>query len=307
MLFLTLLALVSYQPLENVTLAIEVAGKGPKLTIVDENFKPYFIDTRSASSLRDMANGIMTDDSMTLTTVAVAELLIKGKEKAKEQNWHIKNTVIVASSSITAQKNYKTLFSQIECATGLKVLSVTAQYEARLIFQATVPAVKRIDSLIVDVGSGNSRLAWVDEDDKLKEITIPLGTVTATNLMQDLDKTVFQNKIRDLVKIPLPKKQVVYFSGGIAWALQTIIDSPTQLYTPIDIAKLRALDLTNEYNKIAKTENKMTRVFTLPNLLAGSHLLFSILDNFTEDQRFIFVNNQQSWMVDYLREQAVNK
>ena len=87
------------------------------------------------------------------------------------------------------------------------------------------------------------------------------------------------------------------------------METPTEgeLYIPIDIAKLRALDLTSEYNKISKTENKMTRVFTLPNLLAGSHLLFSILDNFTEDQRFIFVNNQQSWIVDYLREQAVNK
>ena len=304
-----ILALIISQPFENVITAIEVGGKGPKLMIVTESYKPVFFDSRSASPLKDAVDAIMTERSMTETTVAIESLLAKAQAFAKENKWQIKNEIIVASSSITAQKNYKTLFSQIESSTGLEVLNVTAQEEARLVFHATVPTAKRTDALVVDVGSGNSRLAWVDEDDKLKEITIPLGTVTATNLMQDLDKTVFENRIRDLVKIPLPIKQVVYLSGGSAWAMQCLIKTPTEgeLYIPIDIAKLRALDLTSEYNKISKTENKMTRVFTLPNLLAGSHLLFSILDNFPPEQSFILVNNPQSWVVHYLKGTAGRK
>jgi Ppx/GppA phosphatase family len=302
-----LLALIIYQPTD-VTIAIEVAGNGPKLIIVDETFKPSFIDTRSASPLKDAANGIMNADAMAETTVAIESLLAKAQAFAKENTWQINNEIIVASSSIAAQKNYKTLLSQIESSTGLKVYTVTAQEEARLVFHATVPTAKRTDALVVDFGSGNSRIAYMNEK-TIKEHTIPLGTVTATNLMRDLDKTVFENKIRDLVKISLPKKQVVYLIGGSAWAMQCLIKTPTEgeLYIPIDIAKLRALDLTSEYTKILKTENKMTRVFTLPNLHAGSQILFSILENFPADQSFIFVNNPQSWIVEYLREQAGNQ
>lgn len=303
---LLVLALVFYQP-TGVTIAIEVGGKGPKLIILDENYT-LFIDSRSVNPLKEAANGIMSADAMAETTVAVLDLVLKAQALTKIKNWQIKKQVIVASSSIASTKNSKSLFSQIETSTSQKVLTVTAQDEARLIFQALVPQNKRNDSVIIDVGSGNSRIAYMNEK-TIKEHTIPLGTVTATNLMQDLDKTVFENKIRDLVKIPLPKKQVVYLTGGIAFAMQCLIKTPTEreLYIPIDIAKLRVLDITNEYNKIAKTEQKITKVFTLPNMLAGNHVLFSILDNFPEEQRFIFVNNQQSWIVEYLREQAGNK
>ena len=167
-----ILALIISQPFENVITAIEVGGKGPKLMIVTESYKPVFFDSRSASPLKDAVDAIMTERSMTETTVAIESLLAKAQAFAKENKWQIKNEIIVASSSITAQKNYKTLFSQIESSTGLKVLNVTAQEEARLVFHATVPTAKRTDALVVDVGSGNSRLAWVDEDDKLKEIKL---------------------------------------------------------------------------------------------------------------------------------------
>ena len=302
MLFLTLMvALVSYQPLENVTLAIEVAGKGPKSIIVDEIFKQLFFDSRSASPLKDAVDAIMTERSMTETTVAIEELRAKAQAFAKENKWQIKHEIIVASSSIAAQKNYKTLLSKIENSTGLKVSNVTTKEEALLTFQAVVPKNEKNDSLIVDVGSGNTRLAWVEED-KFKEITIPLGTVTATNLMNQFGEVGFESKVKDLVKLKLPHTKIVYLTGGAAYAMQCLIKPPTEreLYIPIDIAKLRALDLTSEYNKISKTENKMTRVFTLPNLLAGSHLLFSILDNFPPEQSFIFVNNPKSWIVEYL-------
>lgn len=302
-----ILALIIFQPSQNIIIAIEVGGRGPKLMLVSESFKPLFMDTQLASPLKDAVDGIMTDDSMAMTTVAIAELRMKAKTKAKEQGWTIRHELIVASSSITAQKNCKTLFSKIEKATGMKALTVTAQDEARLVFRATIPTAKRTDSLIVDIGSGNARLAWVDEDDKLKELTIPVGTVTATKLQTDLQNEVFQKKIKDLVKIPIFKKEVIYVTGGIAWALLSLTKAPTELYTTIQISEIRALDLIAEYNKIAMTENKMTKVFTLPNLIAGSHLFFAILSNFPEDQSFIFVNNPQSWIVEYLKETAGHK
>jgi len=301
-----LLALIIYQPTD-VTIAIEVAGKGPKLIIVKEKYEPLFIDSASASPLKDAANGIMTNYSMTLTTVAVAELLIKGKEKAKEKNWHIKNQVIVASSSISETKNSKSLFSQIQSSTGEKVCSVTAKEEARLTFQAVVPKNKRNDALIVDVGSGNSRVAWVDEDDKVKEITIPLGTVTATNLMNNLQKAIFELKIKELVKIPLPQKETAYVTGGSAWALQTIINPPTELYTPFGTSKVRVLDIQAEYSKLKSNQHKISKVFSQENLIAGSNLLLGILDNFPENQKIIFVNNPESWVIEFLKEQEVNK
>ncbi|QIL42437.1 hypothetical protein G7074_26150 [Pedobacter sp. HDW13] len=172
-----------------------------------------------------------------------------------------KNIHFVISSG--AQKEPKTtaIVSELK-KMGFVVNLVTAEQEGKLALKCVLPASYYDNSFVVDIGSGNTKISWMDGDVKSSEA--PGAKYYEKNLKDDA--------VYDLVKsvsskIPSTKHEVCFIIGGVPFELAkqtrtgderfTVLNDPDKYNTD----KIKIKSGVNIYKAIKDATNCDTFVF----------------------------------------------
>lgn len=289
--------LLAVQSGESDFLVVEIAGKGPKAFVISHDFRLIDSKNVSASPLKGMADGLMTEPAMQDCLKATITLAREMAEPLKQKGQNFK-VMMVASSSVSVAKNFPSFKSTLEKQMAVKIDSVTADEEASLIFSTIVPPSMRQNGMALDIGSGNSRLAW-HQDGLLKQVTIQIGTVVATNMASTSKDLALE--IRGLLpSSPNVNGKHLYVVGGIAWAMNSFLNPNDKT---MDLRKIRALDF--ERNKVPP---EVVKVFSRENLTAGRVLFFELLRWTSSDLGAVeFVNQPGSWTMEWLKKKVTTK
>ncbi len=118
-------------------------------------------------------------------------------------------------SSGAAKEPIVQKISKVLKAQGYYVNIVTPEQEAKFAFLATVPKVFQDKGFVLDIGSGNSKLAYFDGA-KLKTIE----TYGAKYSKKSIDNKLVYNKVLSLTsEIPKEKTKYCFIIGGVPYKL----------------------------------------------------------------------------------------
>jgi len=337
-------ALLSLQELEKPRVAIyggvEVGSKGVKAQAYRIGFKgDEFYDLQEV--FRESINttiiagvketGAFSKDGIEETAQAVKTLIEKLKEKGVPGN----NIFVVTSSAISSVKNRDELAKRVEELTGYKLEFLTVKDEVLYGIAGAVPPKYFYSSIFVDVGSGNTKIGYLEkvgDSINVRSFELPYGTVSLTEraskgkdfrreLTGVLSKEVEPALKREAQKNPayLNRKNV-FLVGGIVWAITTL-QKPEQVEEAY--VRLSSLDIKNFMqairqnpdrvlnpdlsklkpevrDKAKKQIEKVKDVFSVDNLYAGSMLLESISRTFNFEKRNLLFPRYGNWLVGYV-------
>ena len=337
------------QKFENVNAfaGIEVGSKGVKLSLIEIDRKAT--DDGDFRILKDTT--INTDFiSFTQPTYqATLGALNALYDVAVKQNSIPAANVYTAVSSgvnIQAQKEDKVNWiDQLVNAFKLnnnepdrKVTIIDVREEARLSHLGIVPEPRRYNTFLIDIGSGNTKGGYFPygniKDFKLFQLTWGTkSTGNAADKMLGEDKSL-ENYNSQLSRVlagaenneiiyavnssgAFPKSDNIAFSGGIAWAVATLISPELNdnavvsvtydevfafseklfknpaLFSDYYIVKSLPQN-TLDPEKVGKDVKQVNKVFDQRSLLAGTGLLLKIMrqfDGVVERKKFFLVKN----------------
>jgi hypothetical protein len=223
----------------NIYAIVEVGSSGIKgqvVQIVQQDpesppvklLKPFDPMNANAFSWEASASGKISS--------AVARIHNEVQEKFKLPSDHF---FVVGSSGIPADVR-EILSSKVYEETGRNIEYATPEMESDLLFRGIVPTHRLSQVIILDIGSGNSRGAYVSKiqpDVSFSNFDVPWGTKTCASeinrIRRDGDFLVAADAFCVDTLIPAVKSQLkqapgmqtlrrVYLVGGIAWAMATL-------------------------------------------------------------------------------------
>jgi hypothetical protein len=341
----------------NVYAGIEVGSKGVKMSVLqlDKNAG----DDGEFKILKDTT--INTDFiSFTQPTYqATLTALNKLYEVAVRQNKVPVSNVFTAISSgvnIQAQKEDKqnwieqlvNAFKLSNNEPNRKVAVIDVVEEARLSHLGIVPEARRYNTFLIDIGSGNTKggyfpygntkdfrlfqLTWgtkstfnaadkmLGEDKGLENFNSQLGRVLAGAENNEIVYAVNASGA-------FPKSDNIAFSGGIAWALATLVAPELNDNAVVAVTYDQVLEFTEKLTKnpslysdyfivktipensvdtekLGKDVRQVNKVFDQRALLAGTGLLLKIMrqfDGVVERKKFYLVKNGSvGWISAYV-------
>ncbi|PYF72477.1 hypothetical protein [Pedobacter nutrimenti] len=172
-----------------------------------------------------------------------------------------KNIHFVISSG--AQKEPKTAAITSELKKmGYVVNLVTAEQEGKLALKCVLPASYYDNSFVVDIGSGNTKISWMDGEVKSAEAP------GAKYYEKDLKDQLVYDLVKKLAgKIPAAKREICFIIGGVPFELAkqgrtgeerfTVLQNPDKYATD----KVKIKSGVNIYKAIKDATNCDTFVF----------------------------------------------
>lgn len=343
----------------NVYAGIEVGSKGVKMSMIELDKKAG--EDGEFKILKDTS--INTDFiSFTQPTYqATLAALNKLYEVAVKQNRIPVANVFTAISSgvnIQAQKEDKKIWiDQLINAFRLnnneperKVAVIDVVEEARLSHLGIVPEARRYKTFLIDIGSGNTKGGYFPygntKDFRLFQLT--WGTKSTFNAAEkmlgddkglenfnsQLDRVLAGAENNEIVYAvnasgAFPKSDNIAFSGGIAWAVATLIAPELNDNTVVGVTYDEVLEFTEKLTrnpslfsdyyivktlpentfdpeKVGKDVKQVNKVFDQRALLAGTGLLLKIMrqfDGVVERKKFYLVKNGAvGWISAYVNQ-----
>ena len=341
----------------NVYAGIEVGSKGVKMSVLE-------LDKKASE---DGAFKILKDTSINTdfisftqpTYQATLAALNKLYEIAVKQNKIPVANVFTAISSgvnIQAQKEDKKIWiDQLINAFKLnnneparKVAIIDVKEEARLSHLGIVPETRRYNTFLIDIGSGNTKGGYFPygniKDFRLFQLT--WGTKSTFNAAEKMlgDDKALENYNSQLSRVlagaenneivyavnasgAFPKSDNIAFSGGVAWAVATLIapelndnavvgvtydevmefseklSKNPSLFSDYYIVKTLP-ENSNDPEKVGRDVKQVNKVFDQRALLAGTGLLLKIMrqfDGVVERKKFYLVKNGAvGWISAYV-------
>ena len=347
---------------EELYAGIDVGSKGVKLSIIKMGKNASV--TGSFVAIKDTS---VNTDFISFTTETFHATLygIKNLYNYARQAYNIAPDKIftVVSSGIKGQAEKENKTGRVTAlADSLRVLLnepnrvipvIGAMDEAKLSHLGIVPEARRYNTFLIDIGSGNTKGGYFKNGNtkELKLFMLNWGTKTISNVTEkrlDDNKSIINYKKQlNRVLAGDPNNEIVYavnesgaynmndnfaFSGGIAWAVATILypeladnsvvplkfDDLTALneklatnfstITPASVANILA-DKTINKKGIEEEVARVLKVFDQKALMAGTSLLLNIVRQFegTQEKKnfFLVKNGQVGWISAYVA-QSVN-
>lgn len=257
---------------------VEIGGKGIKLSIIElkisktgENDYSLKMDT---SINTDAAQLSYQSEKETFDAVTVFYDIIKKRYQIPAQHTHI-----VISSGLKQELdkyNKVEYFANVvrpkELDPKIKISYVTAVQESELSFKGIVPQKNKLTANQLDVGSGNTKGGYFDAHNNFVPVTFPLGTKSFQRLVESktsgpiddfhdaAEKIVADSLGRVMVyeflnKRDFKSRDLVYLSGGIVWAIASLMhpEMINENYVDLtqkDITNFRSLIYTDYHNLI---------------------------------------------------------
>jgi tetratricopeptide (TPR) repeat protein len=308
--------------------AYRIGLKGDEFYDLQEVFRES-INTTIIAGVKE--TGAFSKEGIEETAQAVKTLIEKLKEKGVPGD----NIFVVASSAISSVKNRDELAKRVEELTGYKLEFLTVKDEVLFGIAGAVPPKYFYNSVFVDVGSGNTKIGYLEKvggSINVKSFEIPYGTVSLTEraskgkdfraeLVGVLNKEVEPVLKREAQKNPAYlNRQNVFLVGGIVWAITTL-QKPGQVeeaYVKLSSSDIKNFTLTIHKNpdrvlnpdlsklkpelkdKAKKQIEKVKDVFSVDNLYAGGMLLDSIGRTLNFEKKNLIFPRYGNWLVGYV-------
>ena len=322
---------------------IEVGSKGVKMSIINvQNIRKgrYEVIDFWTENVA-IAKGISVDGKLAEHDIDTAfDVVVKNYTKLlKEFKIEEKNIFIVVSSGVGMAQNVDILLQRLYVFTNINVGIITADTEARLLLKGCIPPKEYSDSLILDIGGGNTKGGYVEqfnEDDILifYPVTLDLGTVTFTEKISKKAKTNSIEEFNELLSAALPElreqtdllyqqspkianKDKIYMSGGAVWAFYTLYkgNAAIENFSPFEIKDVEAYNtmIKTEYAKleILATQNKdvekVLKTYSQKYLIAANTLLLTLLEKMPDikSKKIYFTKQgQMAWLLSYIADSA---
>jgi serine/threonine protein kinase len=269
---------------------IEIGSKGIKAEVIQEldklndaGFKYIARDDKEDIESRNVNATVPStkNDTVAAVTGVMAEM---------QQRFSIpcEQIVIYGSSGLAKKAPHKDeLLAAIETATGRKMEFISAADEAKYVFDGVVPDWRRSEVISVDIGSGNTKGAFLKSGQKEDETySVPVGTAdfsreidkkrgdkSFTLAAEEQKKAIVIPEIRNAIQLKpaLLNSPRIYLAGGISWALATLTHPCDKEQTVArkeervaGFTKLRAEDINTFYNNATRDRKTLFQ----PNLSA---------------------------------------
>ncbi|WP_073017865.1 Ppx/GppA phosphatase family protein [Flavobacterium micromati] len=320
---------------------IEIGSKGIKMTVLDvDNIKKgkYTIKLFWTENI-GIAKGIAKDGNLAKEDIdkTVATVLANYTKMLNEFKIANENIFIVGSSGVAMAKNTQLLADKIYLATTKTLEFIDAQTEGKMLLKGCVPPQEYSDSVILDIGGGNTKGGYVDVRNNDVFVFFPLsvnyGTITLTeavikNTKKD-DLSEFKEKSFGF--LPILRKQIdamyasnpealdkkkVFMSGGAVWAFYTLYNGVAKSsFSKFTIENVLDYDavLKNNFGKfeeLAKTDKEIETVlktYSQKYLISGSNMLLVTLEaipDINNKKLFFAKEGQIAWLVTYIAERS---
>jgi exopolyphosphatase/pppGpp-phosphohydrolase len=298
-----------------IALDVTSSAAGPEIKVLMTGTQNTTLTAGLAASKKFSARAL--ED----TAAAVTKLLNKMQ---KEHHIPRANIFVVGSSGLfsaisgdkeATDANRKALMAAIRSASGEPMSFVDVRREAELTINAVIPPRNASSSVLIDIGSGNTKGGYRSKDGRYVLFGIPYGSVTFSDCIakqpgteSSADRAVAaRRKVltpalrKDLDgKMGLTERERIYLSGGATWALATYMHPGDRTsYVPItrdDVARYCQLlqktpgrhptiDLSaipDEAVRAAASKEiaRVNKVFTPEQLLAGAEILKALTVEF---------------------------
>ena len=230
---------------------------------------------------------------------------------------------------------------------GRQVEVVDVLKEAKLSHLGIVPESRRFNTFLIDIGSGNTKGGFFpfENTETFKLFQLTWGTKSIANATEkrcEEDKTLINyNKQLYRVLAIAENNEIIYavnssgsypvsdniaISGGIAWAIATLLhpellDKPVISVSYAEVVDLslklfqnfdafapkflaNSINRTEEKENVIKEVSRVQKVFDQKSLMAGTGLMLKIMRQFVsvfETKQFYLVKNGQvGWISAYV-------
>jgi exopolyphosphatase/pppGpp-phosphohydrolase len=320
---------------------IEIGSKGIKMSVIevtnikkgDYTVKSYWSDNVG------IAKGIAIDGNLAKEDIdkAAASVLSNYTKIKDELKVEDDNIFIVGSSGVAMAKNTQELIDKIKLTTKKDIEFINAQTEGKMLLRGCVPPVDYKDSMVLDIGGGNTKGGYIDVKNDNNFVFFPLsvdyGSITLTEAVikktKKDDIAEFTEKLfgflptlREQIKAmygtsPIAlEKEKVFMSGGAVWAFYTLYNGAAkQPFSEFKLEDVLYYDavLKNNFQKfeaLAKTDKdaeKVLKTYSQKYLISGSNLLLTSLEaipNINEKKLYFAKEGQIAWLVSYIADRS---
>jgi hypothetical protein len=312
-----------------------VGPRGVKLSVIDVRLskdREYDYSLKADSAINTDAAS-MSASSERETRDAIRLLINQVKYKYEVPAKHI---YIVISSGLKQELDkfnkveyFTRMVRPVELDSVISIYTVTAEQEAELSFMGIVPQKKRFNTDQLDVGSGNTKGGYFNANQVFVPITLPLGTKSFQRLIESKTSSdindfvkkaeqVWSDSLRKVLvnefmnKKEFKSRDIVYLSGGIVWAIASIMhpQNINNKYTEItshDISEFRNL-IYSSYEKVIQPDitlisnaedarasmkniNRVLKTYDQKALLAGAIWLDELVrqvNSINPEKKFIY-------------------
>lgn len=321
---------------------IEIGSKGVKMTILDvENAKKNLFTLKEFWTENvGVAKGISIDGSLAQSDIdkagsVVLENYLKLLNQFKIED---KNIFIVASSGVGIANNTDLLVDKIKLLTNKDIEVISSKLEAKLMFRGCITKKMYLNSLLLDIGGGNTKGGYVeirnDENNVFYPFNINLGTITLTekinkSLKNPDDINLFKNKLftygieldADIKKMfeerpEFKDKKNIYLTGGAVWSFFTLSAlNQTENFAEFTLDDVKYYDavLKNNFKKFSDLAEsnpdaaKVLKTYSQKHLISANTLLLTALENLgnINNKKLYFVKQSQiAWLLSYVADSA---
>lgn len=317
--------------------AIEVGAKGIKgrVYVMSEKprknlpaMEPKFSKDYNSNLDSSKTDGSFSKAGIELATADVDRLLVEMLASHPECK-----PFLVGSSGVAAAKNRDELAQSVLDKTGQTLDFIDAHHEAKYAFKGSVPPSMRATSVIVDIGSGNTKIGAL-QGSEFKSIEVPFGTGSLTKEaikeggadFSSAVAVIIDKKIRPAFRLDTNKSPVVlnkkntFLIGGVAWATATFIhpEKVRRRFVKLDtdsIANFRNSLVKRSWSDVTpslistaasrrvfeKESTKVLETFSTDNLIAGHGILAMFLESRASDGVIYFARSG-NWIFGYVEE-----
>ena len=136
---------------------------------------------------------------------------------------------LVVSSSAYKNQKVKEITDQLR-ALNIGLISINPEQEAAYAFYATVPKNLGDKSFLIDIGSGSSKISWVENGQ-----VVAVETYGSKHYLQDISEIDVYHAMKEaLAQIPAQSKSLCFLVGGTAYQLAKTTDARAGRYTILE-------------------------------------------------------------------------
>ena len=273
--------LKSVQGIGELYAGVEVGAKGIKLSVIEVKLskeREYDYSLKADTSINtDAASLSYESEKETYDAISILLEIIKNRYKVPANRTHI----VISSGLKQELDRYNKIdyFANVirpkEMDPSIRIAYVSPAQESELSFMGIVPQKYRFNTDQLDIGSGNTKGGYFNANKIFVPITFPWGTKSFQRLIEsrtqgDLDdflkcaKQIFNDSLERLMvyeftnKTEFKSRDIVYLSGGIVWAIASLmhpqgVNNNYIEITSRDIAEFRKLIFSN-YDEVTKPD-----------------------------------------------------